>query len=76
MTKPLEKTAKIIVLKQGNPFREGTAVHRRARAVLTAHNKTVEYSLKKGAKTSTVRWLLVGRYVSVKSSAAKKKAAA
>lgn len=75
MTKPLEMSAKIVVVKQDNPFREGTAVHRRARAVLTAHNKTVEYAVKKGARTSTVRWLLAGKYVSVKSSVAKKKAA-
>lgn len=72
MTKPIEKTAKIVVLKQDNPFRPETAVHRRARAVLTS--KTVADALRKGARTSTVRWLMAGRYVSVRPVAAKKAA--
>jgi hypothetical protein len=70
--KTIEKTAKIVVLKQNNPFRPETAVHKRARAVLTS--KTVADALKRGARVSTVRWLLEGKYVAVKPVA--KKAAA
>ena len=50
--------SKIVVLKKENPFRESTAVHKRAQAVLLSGGKTVEAALKKGARTSTVRALV------------------
>jgi hypothetical protein len=63
MTKKLDPKAKIVVLKKDIPFRTGTAVHKRAQAVYTG--RTVEGALKRGARTSTVRWLVTGRYVKV-----------
>jgi hypothetical protein len=63
MTKPIETNAKLIIVKNDNPFREGTAVHKRARAVLTS--TTVAQALKKGARTSTVRYLVGKRQVKV-----------
>lgn len=59
-TKPVEvkPDAKIVVLAKENPYREDTAVHKRAQAVLLSGGKTVETALKKGARTSTVRALV------------------
>lgn len=61
MTKKLDDTAKIVVLKKDIPFREGTAVYKRARAVLSS--KTVQEALKRGARTSTVRWFVAAKQI-------------
>ena len=63
MTKQLEKTAKIVAVKSVKDltFTEGSAVHKRARAVLGA--KTVGEALKRGARTSTVRWAVAKRFI-------------
>jgi len=65
--------AKIVVVRKENPFRNSTAVHKRAQAVLLSGGKTVETALKKGARTSTVRALVregLVRLVTPKSSRA------
>lgn len=56
-------TAKITVVKKENPFTEGSKVAKRVGAVLKA--KTVEEALKKGARTSTVRYCVKHRLVKV-----------
>jgi hypothetical protein len=76
MTKQLEPTAKIIVLKKDVPFREGTAVHKRGQAVL--RSKTVAEALKRGARPSTVRYFVECkqvRLVAAEARAAAKKSA-
>jgi hypothetical protein len=54
--RPVALDAKIVVLKAENPFREGTAVHKRVQAVLACKGKTVEDAVRRGARRSTVRW--------------------
>ena len=61
--KSIPITAKIVVVKRENPFREGTDVAKRAAAVLSA--RTVEQALKKGARRSTVRWLRDHRVIKI-----------
>ena len=63
MPKPIDETAKIVVLNKENPFREGSNVHKRAHAVLTS--KKVADALKKGARISTVRYLARNRFIKV-----------
>lgn len=73
MTKKLEETAKIVVLRKDIPFREGTAVYKRAQAVL--RSKTVAEALKRGARTSTVRWFVACKQVRLETAKAAPKAA-
>lgn len=63
MTKLLNPKAKIVVVKKDNPFTPGTEVHKRMSAVLAA--PTVGAAVKKGARTSTVRWAVAHRLVKV-----------
>jgi hypothetical protein len=58
-TARLPLDAKIVVSKtvEKPEFREGTAVARRVAAVLASNGKPVEAALKRGARTSTVRYL-------------------
>jgi len=63
VARPIDITAKISVIKAENPFREGTAVHKRASAVLSAKGKPVEYALKHGARKSTVRYLAKAKVI-------------
>lgn len=62
---PLPLDAKIRVIKAENPFREGTAVHKRVQAVFASKGQTVETAIKKGARRSTVRWLREHKLVTV-----------
>ncbi len=65
--KPIDLAARIAVAaKAENPFREGTAVHKRVQAVLSAKGKPVEYALKHGAKRSTVRYLAKAKVISLR----------
>jgi hypothetical protein len=51
-------TTKIVVPKDAeNPFREGTATHKRVQAVLKANGKVVDLAVRAGARLSTVRYL-------------------
>lgn len=61
----LDKGAKIVVNKSVDvpEFREGTAVAKRVGAVLASGGKTVEAALKKGARTSTVRYLAKAKVI-------------
>lgn len=70
----VDPAAKIVVVKSDNPFREGTAVHKRAQVVLSAKGKPVADVLKRGARTSTVRFLVRARLVRLEKPAAKKAA--
>lgn len=53
---PLSLSDTIRVLKKDNPFREGSEVFKRVNAVLSCNGKSVGAAVKKGARTSTVRW--------------------
>lgn len=61
MTKPLNVKDKIKVVKNQNPFAEGSDTAKRVNAVLTS--TSVEQAIKKGARTSTVRWALKNRLI-------------
>lgn len=60
----VNKEMKITVTRGAeNPFRAGTAVHRRASAVLRAHGKPVTEALRRGARTSTVAFLAKAKVI-------------
>lgn len=59
----IKPEAKIVVLKNENPCREGTERFDRVAAVLKA--KRVELALAKGAKLSTIRFCIGAKLVKV-----------
>lgn len=60
---------KIVVVKNENPFTEGTKQFKRAAAVLSAKGKTVADAKKRGADTWTVRELVRRKVVKVAAAA-------
>jgi hypothetical protein len=61
------KEMKITVTRGAeNPFREGSAVHKRAGAVLRANGKPVAAAIKAGARVSTVRYLEKAKVIRLK----------
>ena len=54
--KNIAPTAKIIVLSKENPFAKGTGAFKRVQAVLASKSKAE--ALKRGARSSTVRYCL------------------
>jgi hypothetical protein len=74
---PVDHAAKIVVRKDAEvpEFREGTAVYKRVRAVLASNGKPVETALKRGARTSTVRFLAKAKVITLQKPAASKAAA-
>ena len=67
----LDPTAKIVVNKSVAvpEFRDGSAVQKRVNAVLAARGKTVELALKRGARTSTVRYLAKAKVIKLVAAA-------
>lgn len=62
-------TTKIVVPKgTENPFREGTAVHKRGSAVLRANGKPVEVAVRHGARVSTVRYLARAKVIQLRKA--------
>lgn len=66
----IDHAAKIVVRKTAEvpEFREGTAVAKRVQAVLSSNGKPVEAALKKGARTSTVRYLAKAKVIDLRSA--------
>lgn len=67
--KLIASTDIIVVAKKENPFTEGTGAYKRVQAVLASNGKTKADAIKKGAKSSTVRYCVNEGIVRVKKSA-------
>jgi hypothetical protein len=69
-TVALDPATKIVVNKSVDApeFREGSAVAKRVAAVMGAGGKTVELALKRGARTSTVRYLAKAKVIRLVTS--------
>lgn len=70
---PVEPTDRIVVNKKAElpPFRDGTGVAKRVNAVIACNGKPVESALKRGARTSTVRFLAKAKVITLKHAATK-----